>query len=141
MDFIDPSQVPELPLAAMNADHVEEFRLLAQVGDALEAHRRGATGPETLLERLAILAVHTREHFLREEQVMRESGYAGYAAHKAEHDRLLAEMDAEARAFRERTDVARLARYLLGDVRSWYLLHTRTMDVAAARFVVDRRVA
>ncbi len=141
MDFVDPRQVPELPLASMNADHVEEFRLLAQVGDALDAHRRGAAGAETLLERLALLAGHTREHFLSEEQVMRESGYAGYAAHKAEHDRLLAEMDAEAKAFREKKDGARLSRYLLESVRGWYVVHTRTMDLAAARWVVDRRVA
>jgi hemerythrin len=141
MDFVDPRQVPELPLASMNADHVEEFRLLAQVGDAPDAHRRGTGGAETLLERLALLAVHTREHFLREEQAMRESGYGGYAAHKAEHDRLLAEMDVEAKAFRERNDGARLARYLLETVRGWYLVHTRTMDLMAARFVADRRAA
>jgi hemerythrin len=141
MDFVDPRQVPELPLAAMNADHVEEFRLLAQVGDALEAQRRGAGSGETLLERLSVLAVHTREHFLREEQAMRESGYPGYAAHKEEHDRLLAQMDVEAKAFREHQDGARLARYLLETVRGWYLVHTRTMDLAAARYVVDRRVA
>ncbi len=139
MDFLDPRQVPELPLEGMNADHVEEFRLLAQLGDALLAQRLGGADAagEVLLERLALLAVHTREHFLREEQIMRETRFDGYLAHKQEHERLLAEMDAEARAFRERGDVQRLSRYLLDDVREWYLRHTRTMDLAAARFAVE----
>jgi hemerythrin len=137
MDYVDPSQVPELPLESMNSDHVEEFRLLAQLGDALTAHRRGG-GSELLLERLSLLAVHTREHFLREEQVMRESRYDGYLAHKQEHDRVLAEMNAEAQAFRESRDAERLARYLLDTVPGWYLHHTRTMDLAAARWAADR---
>jgi len=140
MDYVDPRQVPELPLEPMNSDHVEEFRLLAQLGDALAAHRR-SDASEVLLERLALLAVHTREHFLREEQVMRESAYEGYLAHKQEHDRLLAEMDAEARAFRERRDGERLSRYLLDTVRGWYLHHTRTMDLALARHAADRGIS
>jgi hemerythrin len=140
MDYVDPRQVPELPLEPMNADHLEEFRLLAQLGDALVAHRRGDAS-EILLERLALLAVHTREHFLREEQVMREYAYEGYLVHKQEHDRLLAEMDAEARAFRERRDADRLSRYVLDTVLGWYLHHTRTMDVAMARHAADRGLA
>ena len=39
MGFIDASQVPELPLAFMNADHAQEIQLLEDLGEALTAHR------------------------------------------------------------------------------------------------------
>ena len=138
MPYVDPTKVAELPLPFMSDDHAEEFRLLEQLGDALGAN--GAPPSlDAVLERLALLAVHTRGHFLREETAMRTAGFSGYASHKAEHDRLLTEMDEEARRFRERGDATRLRRYLFDVVPGWYLHHTNTMDLAAARFIAERR--
>lgn len=137
MRYVDPTQVPELPLAFMNTDHAEEMRLLEELGSALEAHQQG--GPaHPVLERLALLAVHTREHFLREEQLMREVGFPPYPVHKAEHDRVLAEMDAEARRFREGGDPQRLWRYLFDVVPAWFVQHIKTMDTMTARFVASK---
>jgi hemerythrin len=134
---LEPISFPELPLESMNAEHVEELRLLEQLGQALVERGVANGSGEALVERLALLAVHTREHFLHEEQVMRETAFPGYLAHKVEHDRVLAEMDGEARAFRATHDGDRLARYLV-DVRRWYVSHTRTMDLPAARFAAER---
>lgn len=139
MSYVDASRMPKLPLEPMNADHAHELALLQELGATLERHTRGEAKPDAVLERLALLAVHTREHFLREEQLMREAGFSGYAVHKAEHDRVLAEMDREARAFRESKDASRLARYLVEVVPEWYVSHTRTMDLAAARFATERK--
>jgi hemerythrin len=133
------SDIPQLPLAFMNADHAEEIRMIAEVEAALEAHGRGAATLEAVVERLALLAVHTREHFLREETAMRETRFPAYPVHKGEHDRVLAEMDAEARLYRERGDAARLARYLFEAVPAWFVHHIRTMDAMTARFVSERQ--
>jgi hemerythrin len=135
MAQIDPARMPDLPIPSMNADHVHELRLVNELEAALAAHARGEDTFGHILERLSLLAVHTREHFLREEAMMREARFPMYAAHKAEHDRVLAEMDAEARLFRVHGDAGRLSRYLLDALPEWYVSHTRTMDVAAARFV------
>src|SRR5512145_3488726 len=110
MAQIDPARMPDLPVPSMNADHVHELRLVNELEAALAAHARGEGTLGHILERLSLLAVHTREHFLREEAMMREARYPAYAAHKAEHDRVLAEMDAEARTFRQHGDAARLSR-------------------------------
>ncbi|GAO03918.1 bacteriohemerythrin [Anaeromyxobacter sp. PSR-1] len=138
MRFVDPSQIPELPLPFMNEDHAEEIRLLEALGEALEAHRARRGSLDAVLERLSLLAVHTREHFLREEQVMRETGFPAYPQHKGEHDRVLAEMDGEARAFREGGDPVRLRGYLFETVPAWFVQHIRTMDAMTARFVASR---
>ena len=140
MPKIDPAQVPQLPVPFMNADHAHEARLVNDLEDALAAHGRGAGSLSAVLERLALLAVHTREHFLREETLMREEGFPAYPVHKAEHDRVLAEMDAEARIFREKGDGVRLARYLFETLPAWFLNHIRTMDAVTAGFAARRRV-
>lgn len=138
MAYVDPSQLPDLPLGFMNRDHAEEFRLLEELGRALEAHGHGSGSIAGILERLALLAVHTREHFLHEESVMREAGFPAYLPHKTEHDRVLAEMDAEAQAFRKGGDVVRLKRYLLDIVPRWFIAHTTSMDVVTAHYVAER---
>src|SRR6266542_2702053 len=118
MTELDPALLPDLPIPFMNEDHVREVALV----NDLEA----------------ALAVHTREHFLREEAMMREARFPAYPAHKGEHDRVLAEMDAEARAFRARGDAARLSRYLGESLPAWYVNHVRTMDVVTASFVAGQ---
>jgi hemerythrin len=138
MTEIDPAQIPDLLLPSMNTDHAREMRLVNDVAAAVAAHRRGEGSVDLIVERLSLLAVHSREHFLREETLMREARFPAYPAHKAEHDRVLAEMNAEARAFRQQGDAARLSRYLQEALPGWYLDHTRSLDVAAARFLAGR---
>lgn len=138
MPRIAVEQVPQLPVAFMNADHAHEVTLVNDVEAALEAQRRGEGTLATVVERLSLLAVHTREHFVREETAMREAGFPAYPVHRAEHDRVLAEMDAEARAFRESGDGARLSRYLAESLPAWFVNHIRTMDAVTAGFLARR---
>jgi len=138
MPEFDPAQLPDLPIPFMNEDHAREAALVNDLETALAAQKRGEGTLGPILERLSLLAVHTREHFLREEAMMREARFPAYPVHKLEHDRVLAEMDAEARAFRARGDAARLSRYLLEALPTWFMNHIRTMDVVTARFVAGQ---
>ncbi len=138
MGRIDPKELPELPLSFMNEGHAREIAQLNDLEEDLAAHARGAPGGlDGVLAKLALLAVSTREHFLREETAMREGRFAAYAAHKAEHDRVLADMDREARLFRTTGDAERLASYLFEVLPTWYRTHVQTMDVATARYLAD----
>jgi hemerythrin len=138
---LDPATLPELPIPFMNEDHAREAALVNDLEDALAAHGAGESGIAPVLERLSLLAVHTREHFLREEAMMREAQFPAYAMHKAEHDRVLAEMDREVRAFRDHGDSARLFRYVMSSLPEWFQNHVRTMDVVTARFVASASMA
>lgn len=133
MPEIDPAQVPRLPVAFMNADHEVEVRMLNEIEAALADHRRGQGTLAAVLERVSVFAVHMRGHFLREESLMRESRFPAYLAHKAEHDRVLAELNEEAKVFRERGDAERLARYLFQTLPDRLVTHIRGMDVVTAR--------
>ncbi len=135
MRYTDRSGFVEVPLDFMNDDHAEEARLLGELGAALEDLGHGKEGVDLVLARLAVLAVQTRENFLREESAMRIAGYPGYAAHKAEHDLVLRGMDAEAHRFRADGDGERLRRYLLESLPAWFEDHIGAMDLATARWV------
>lgn len=142
MERIEPKDLPELPVAFWNDDHRREALLVNELEEALAAHATG--GADTLdpvLAKLALLAVQSREHFLREEAMMRVARFPGYVAHKADHDRILAEMDREARLFRERGDAERLSRYLFEALPARYRAHVRVLDVQAAEHVADHQVA
>jgi hemerythrin len=139
MSRIEPNELPPLPLPFMNDDHLREIGLVNDVAEALRARGRGdGKALDPVVAKLALLAVAMREHFLREEAAMRVSGYPGTAAHKAEHDRALTEMDREARLFRQAGDAERLARYLFEVLPTWYRAHVRSMDAAAAQHVARR---
>ena len=140
MGRIDPKDIPELPVPVMNEDHQREVGLVNDLEEALAAHAAGGDATfDAVMAKLAHLAVHTREHFLREEAAMREARFPAYPVHKAEHDRVLAEMDREARLFREKGDAERLSRYLFEVLPTWFRGHVRTMDVVTAQFLSDRR--
>ncbi len=141
MPRLDPATLPDLPIPFMNEDHAREAALVNDLESALDAHQAGTDDVGHVLERLSLLAVHTREHFLREESMMREAQFPAYAMHKAEHDRVLAEMDREARAFRDGGDAARLSRYVVSALPLWFEGHVRTMDVVTARFVASSSMA
>lgn len=83
---------------------------------------------------LAELAQHTREHFQREEEVMRIDGYPGLPDHKSEHDQLLAELSIVARGLRD-SGRQWLDTELLDSLKDWFLGHVLEQDRALAEFL------
>jgi hemerythrin len=138
LPLIDPALVPEVPLAFQNEDHRTEARLLNEAVDALDGYRAGRVPAADVLLRLDALVIHTREHFAREEGVMRESGFPAFAMHKGEHDRVLAHMRRERDHFRVEREAGRLWAYLTEALPVWFVGHIQTMDLVTGRFVASR---
>src|SRR3990172_10630589 len=128
MSLVDVHHIPPVALSFMNDDHHLEACLLNDLAEALEQHRiRPAKA--AVLQRFEALLGHTREHFAREESAMEQSGFPAYPVHKAEHDRVLDDLQMEARAFLEHGDAERLAKYVGGPVAAWFLQHIQSMDL------------
>jgi hemerythrin len=72
-------------VAVHDQEHQEIFRLLNALGDAVGAGDRGKVG-----ERLDALIAYVAQHFAAEEANFAKFGYPATAAHKAEHDKLVA---------------------------------------------------
>jgi len=66
---------------------------------------------------------------------MRKAAFHAYPLHSGEHERVLAEMAAEAGAFAREGDAERLWIYVSQAVPAWFVRHIQTMDHVTARFV------
>jgi len=114
-----------LGVPAMDRTHrefVDLVNLMAEAGNATFAYL------------FADLVNHTHAHFANEDVLMRQTGFPASAEHRAEHARVLGELD----ALRQRLAGGRivLARaYVLEQLPAWFAQHAVTMDSALAAHV------
>lgn len=87
-----------------------------------------------LQEALAGLMRQARDHFRREEEVMRVDGYPGLLDHKSEHDLLLAELSMLCRGL-EGSGRQWLDADLLASLKDWLLGHVLELDRDLAEFL------
>ena len=139
MSIVDLGAIPQVALPFINEDHREEGRLLNDLADAVKGHKGGKVPVETVLHRFEALLAHTQEHFVREEEAMRQAGFPPYAVHKGEHDRVIEEMESEETHFRETGDTGRLWKYVAEAVPTWFIGHINSMDAVTAHFVSMRK--
>ena len=139
MPLVALDKIPQVAVAFINDDHREEAQRLNDLADAVRGHQGGKVAVETVLHRLEALHEHTQEHFAREEEAMKKARFPPFPVHKAEHDRVLEEMESEETHFRETGDTARLWRYVADVVPSWFVSHIQSMDQVTAAFVSSPR--
>ncbi|MBX6419761.1 MAG: hemerythrin family protein [Nevskia sp.] len=110
-------------------EHAELLALLAAFRDAVAAGRR----PAELVPIFEQALDFARLHFRHEEQVMAQAGYPGLAAHRAEHDRLLAEVTERLLRLRAGNAAAPVAacRYLENGLQQ----HFESADKACYRYL------
>jgi hemerythrin len=98
---------------------------------------RGALGHgfHRSLAALEALGALSRAHFRREEAVMREAAYPALAAHKTEHDLLLAEYTAMLREIRAR-GASGLDAQAFKALKQWLVGHLLGDDRALAQYLL-----
>jgi|GEM_PF-385662 len=93
-----------------------------------------------LMSRLDALGAYAREHFRREEQVMRKTDYPAFAQHKAEHDLLLAEYTVMLRDIRG-AGIRSIDSSMLEALKQWLIGHVLTDDKALAKYLLREPAA
>jgi hemerythrin len=73
---------------SIDKQHQKLFGMLNELHEAMKAGQGKQTAPLIL----GGLVQYAAEHFANEEGLMRKAGYPAYAGHKAEHDKLTAEV-------------------------------------------------
>ncbi len=88
--------------------------------------------PEAEFRKLfAKLTEHSREHFAEEERMMERSAFPVMGVHKAEHERVLKELEEVQRQLEEgEFEAAR--EYVMEQLSAWFVLHRNTMDYVTA---------
>jgi hemerythrin len=96
----------------------------------LHAQLLQAKGP-AFSECFTALLEHTRAHFASEEQAMAGSGFSATAEHKADHQRLLGELDRFSKRIAAGSTVMAKA-WLKEQLPDWFEMHVLSMDSALA---------
>lgn len=85
---------------------------------------------------IAELRQATAKHFQSEQWIMENAGYPTLAAHRRQHDDLLAEFDAFSAQFQ--VTPASEGEHVLRFLRDWFVFHVQTWDEAFVRWLAGR---
>lgn len=118
----------EFETGVVDVDH--EHRELVDLINALHGEIGKGAAKERIREFLGEVFARIAAHFALEESIMRKHAYDEYAAHKAEHEKLLDEirdiMD-------EAEDTEAYGEALAATVRDWFVNHFKSKDARLHR--------
>ncbi len=125
MPLIEWTDELAVGVPAIDEAHHEFVDLLNALPDASDAEFR------SLFVRLA---AHSRDHFAEEERMMELTSFPVIAVHKAEHERVLAELE-QVQQQLEQGDFAAARAYVKDQLSAWFVLHRNTMDYVTAAHI------
>ena len=127
------------------ATGVKEFddqhkEIFARV-DRLSTACSEGKGREEVLRLLEFLGDYIKEHFAAEERLQMKYGYPGYAMHKSQHTRFIADITRLSTAFK--TEGATLGLVIMTNktLTSWLVQHISKTDTELAAFLKEQRGA
>lgn len=117
---------PKFPLGVdlMDDDHTRIEEMLAEAALIADAALPG---------HLAACRAEIAEHFAREEALMRAHAVPVLACHIAQHNRLVADIDATIAA--TKGNIPTLRMYLMRDLPNLIMAHIASVDQISARFL------
>lgn len=122
MAVLEWSRELDVGVAFMDHDHVEAAAMINDLARLAGADRIA------LLEKFI---AHCREHFAREEAMMKDVGFFALGCHAGEHERMLAELDHVLAKLRGGET---LDEYFSRELPGWLMTHRNTMDFVTADF-------
>lgn len=117
-------------LAVGNAFIDNDHQKLIEMVNRLHALMQEGKGKDVLGKVMHNLVTYTKEHFRREEDLMRNIRYAGFAAHRDEHEKLLQQVLELHGKFESGT--ATLSIQVLHMLRDWLINHIGKSDMELA---------
>lgn len=129
-NVLEPGQIPQVAMEAMNGVHREELDIVNNVSAAIAAHDLEKTTQlcEQWLE-------HTRAHFDRENTLMEQYKFPAYHCHHGEHVEALDGLGSVLKDWRDTNDLDALAAYVREVWPKWYVNHISTMDAVTSAFI------
>jgi len=116
----------------------EHQKLVGMVNDLFDAMNAGK-GKDRLAPILDGLVSYTVSHFQHEERLMKQHGYAGYAAHKDEHDKLTHQVADIQQKFKGGATAA-LSVEVMNFLKNWLIKHIMGTDKAYTAFLNGKGV-
>jgi len=133
--MIDINNITLVSFDEINTVHIEEVKLLNKLYSLLQADDKEE---KKILLTLNELLLHVREHFANEERLMKDSFYPTLSMHKAEHGKIINEMQMQIMLFRNRKDYELLREYFEEEIPTWLNQHIRSMDIILADYLSQK---
>lgn len=130
MSFVEWKMEWAIGVDAIDTQHQEWLSILNDLYEAMAAGREHAV----LAEVLDRLIRYCGWHFSNEEEMMRQSGYPGFAAHQVEHNALTDQIYSFEFRMQHGLDLG-LAVELLTTLRDWITNHILRTDQRFADFL------
>lgn len=128
-------ELPQLPVAFMNADHAHAVEQWQDMRSALGEYPEN---PERLFAACEAFVAHNHAHFAREEEAMRASGFPPYPVHKQEHERVLDWLEQLGRRVASRAPRNELEETIENAIPEWLVQHVLSMDMVTAGWIASR---
>ncbi|VAX04519.1 hypothetical protein MNBD_GAMMA20-2380 [hydrothermal vent metagenome] len=132
---VDPTKIPPIAVASMDAKHHEEVELVNQIGRLIKTGQSGELDSKALHTKLDEWIEHTRRHFAHENRLMKEADFAAYGVHSHEHTLVLARLELACKAWQTTGDIDALANYVFVHWPEWFQGHVASMDTMTAAYL------
>ena len=121
-------------LDSIDQQHKKLINLINQLQTAVDY----STGEEFEREALDELVKYTKTHFTFEEGLMEDNGYPDFIPHKAQHEKMIKEVEAVLAEYEENHDLAMEhgSEYL----KNWLINHINGTDKEYSSFLIDKGV-
>ncbi len=134
MPLLTIDQVQRIAIDEMQHTHEEEISMLNEIDGLATLYEKDKTKLQELEEKLEAYIQHVKDHFANEERLMRLYAFPPYLMHKAEHDRVLQELNGVLIRWKQHGEINAIISYLRQSVH-WIINHISTMDHMTAMFI------
>ncbi len=136
MSLVAWSEDLTVGVAAVDADHRKLFSLVNYLYDSMIL---GKEKP-VIDEFIGSLVVYTQQHFDREEAFFEETAYPDRAAHKKEHEDLIAQITEAHKKYKSDASSTQLLE-MIGFLNKWMIEHIRKSDKKYAPHLKERGIS
>lgn len=137
MSLLTIDQVQHIAVDEMQHTHEEEISMLNEIDALATLYENDKTKHEALEEKLDAYVQHVKDHFANEERLMRLYAFPPYPMHKAEHDRVLHELNDILIRWKQQGEIDAIISYLRQSV-DWIINHISTMDNMTAMYIAQQ---
>jgi len=134
MPLLTIDQVHHIAVDEMQHTHEEEISMLNEINALATIYENDKTKHEELENKLDEYIKHVKVHFANEERLIRLYQFPPYQMHKAEHDRVLHELNDVLIRWKQHGEIDAIIAYLRQSVE-WIINHISTMDNMTAMFI------
>jgi len=134
MPLLTIDQVHHIAVDEMQHTHEEEISMLNEINALATIYENDKTKHEELENKLDEYIKHVKVHFANEERLIRLYQFPPYQMHKAEHDRVLHELNDVLIRWKQHGEIDAIIVYLRQSVE-WIINHISTMDNMTAMFI------